>query len=545
MKELLRRFRNRRCYKIKYPVVLIMPLVLCCFSLSSFAADDHYMAPDALHAATTTNGDHSDAHQAQDGHHEHGDHGDHSDHGSHKNPEGYVIPPYFAVVPFALLLLCIAVLPLMHATEHWWENNWNRLLISGILGFLVLFFYGFIHPGVIDHHTHELVSGVGAVLAILDHAILVEYIPFIVLLFSLYVISGGINLKGDLPAHPLTNTLFLTIGAAIASFVGTTGAAMLLIRPLLQTNSERKYVKHTVIFFIFIVCNVGGCLLPVGDPPLFLGYLLGVPFMWTMTLWPYWLSMSVALLIIYYIWDTIVYKKENIKDIKRDEKEVTKLQLTGKFNFLLLMGVVLSVAYIVPGKTLFEIEGGWMVPDFFREGVQLVFVTLSLVWTKVSIRKANKFSYYAIAEVAALFIGIFICMQVPVEILVQMGSELGVTTGSQFFWFTGILSSFLDNAPTYVVFFKTAASPEMIGNATGVAGEVGITEGVLVGISLGAVFMGANSYIGNGPNFMVKSIAEESGVKMPSFFGYMLYSCAILIPLFIVLTFVMKMVGKW
>ncbi len=477
--------------------------------------------------------------------HDHDAHDGHDDHhgGGHAKPEGYELPKAWAVIPFVILLLCIAILPLIHKTEHWWEDNKNRLLVSLLLSVVVLFYYWVVHPGVIDHETHKLEKGFMAVHLVLKHAILMEYIPFIVLLFSLYVISGGIQLKGDLPAKPMTNTMFLAVGAGIASFVGTTGAAMLLIRPLLQTNRERKYVKHTVIFFIFLVCNIGGCLLPIGDPPLFLGYLKGIPFTWTFILWPQWLAVNLILLVIYFIWDSKLYAKEESRDIKRDDTQVEKLQLNGKINLIFLLGVVLSVALLIPGKPLLGKEGNPIVFDFCREIVMFVFVALSLKFTPKGLREENKFNYVAIGEVAALFIGIFITMQVPVEILNVKGPDMGVSSPAQFFWFTGILSSFLDNAPTYVVFFETArtlATPE--GDIV-VAGM--LSQEILVAISLGAVFMGANSYIGNGPNFMVKSIAEQSGVKMPSFFGYMGYSAVFLIPIFIILTFVQKMLGSW
>ena len=221
-------------------------------------------------------------------------------HGVHQLPDGYEVPPLWAVIPFAALLLCVAILPLIEVAEQWWEENRNRLFVSLFLSLLAIVYYWFFHPGVIDHSSHSprLLTGFRAVCQVLDHALLSEYIPFIVMLFSLYVISGGIQFRGNLPAHPLTNTIFLTVGAAIASFIGTTGAAMLLIRPLLRTNRERKYVKHTVIFFIFLVCNIGGCLLPIGDPPLFLGYLRGVPFFWTFCLWPQWLAGVIILLMV-------------------------------------------------------------------------------------------------------------------------------------------------------------------------------------------------------------------------------------------------------
>ncbi len=434
-------------------------------------------------------------------------------------------PSLWAVTPFAGLLLCVAILPLIPATEHWWENNKNRLMVSLSFGAVTLVYYW-------------ITVGTGRVVQVLEHGIVVEYLPFIVLLFSLYVISGGISLSGDLAAHPATNTGFLAVGALIASVVGTTGASMLLIRPLLKTNCERKHVRHTVIFFIFLVSNVGGCLLPIGDPPLFLGYLRGVPFLWTLHLWAEWAVMCAALLIVYYIWDTIAYKKETIKDIVRDETQVTRLSLAGTPNLLWLLGIVFCVALIQPGKPVPLL--GFTAFPFLRELMMLAFVVLSLKSTAPSIRETNKFNYHAIMEVAALFIGIFICMQAPIEILKASGSALGdlLSSPTRFFWATGTLSAFLDNAPTYVVFFETSTSlPHAAGTAlVTLADGTSVAEPALVAISLGAVFMGAMSYIGNGPNFMVKSIAESSGVRMPSFFGYMVYSCLILLPLLIVVT---------
>jgi Na+/H+ antiporter NhaD/arsenite permease-like protein len=377
------------------------------------------------------------------------------------------------------------------------------------------------------------------VAAVLEHAVVAEYIPFIVLLFSLYVISGGICLKGDLAARPSTNTAFLAIGAVIASFVGTTGASMLLIRPLLQTNAERKHVKHTVIFFIFLVSNIGGCLLPIGDPPLFLGYLKGVHFLWTFKLVVEWAVTCGALLVIYYIWDSRAYKKETIKDVVRDETQRTKLTLAGKLNLVWLVGIVLCVALVKPGEEFLGL--GFESFPFMREVLMLGLVALSLKFTNRQVRADNQFNYRAILEVAALFIGIFICMQAPIEILKASGASLAAYLSSplHFYWATGALSSFLDNAPTYVVFFEAASSvtpPGAAGVLTLPDGSV-IRESLLIGVSLGAVFMGSMTYIGNGPNFMVKSIAEQSGIRMPSFFGYMLYSCGILIPLFLVVSF--------
>ena len=431
-------------------------------------------------------------------------------------------------VPFVLMLLSIAILPLLGPTHHWWHVNRHKLLIALILSMLTLAYYAvFVGPA-------------SAILAI-EHAIPGEYVPFIMLLFSLYVISGGINVSGDLKATPLTNTTFILIGTAIASFIGTTGASMLLIRPLLQTNAERKHRVHTVVFFIFLVSNVGGTQLPIGDPPLFLGYLKGVPFLWTFTLFFEWLAMSIVLLVIYFIWDTIVYRKEDVKDLARDEAIRKPLRVTGLVNFVLLAGVVFCVALLDPSK---PIPGTTDVHPFLfmRELIMLGLAGLSLLITPGGVREANRFDYFAIIEVAVIFVGIFITMQVPLEVLKLNGAELGLSETWQYFWATGILSSFLDNAPTYLVFFETASSlpPEAGVEMVALTGGGEISAKLLIAISLGAVFMGANTYIGNGPNFMVKAIAEQEGVRMPSFFGYMFYSGLILIPLFVIVGIVIQ-----
>jgi Na+/H+ antiporter NhaD/arsenite permease-like protein len=440
-------------------------------------------------------------------------------------------PPWWGlgVLPFVGVLGCIAILPLLPATHHWWENNLHRFGVSVTFAGATVAYY------LIVPYEEQSVTSV------LEHAIIVEYIPFIVLLFSLYVISGGISLKGDLAARPITNTALLAVGAAIASFIGTTGASMLLIRPLLQTNSERKHVRHTVIFFIFLVSNIGGCLLPIGDPPLFLGYLFGVPFFWTLGLWAPWLVCCGILLVIYFIYDSIAYRRESPQDIRLDLTQRQPLRLSGAKNLVWLLGVVCSVAFVVPEKQ-FPLLGFEVFP-FLRELMMLGFVALSLWTTPAGVRAYNQFNYAAILEVAALFIGIFITMQVPIAFLNARGAELGVNEPWEFFWATGSLSSFLDNAPTYVVFFETAKVLPVEAAATTVDLVIGtrpvgqITEALLVAISLGAVFLGAMTYIGNGPNFMVKSIAEQAGIPMPSFFGYMLkYSIPILIPVFIGVT---------
>ena len=452
-------------------------------------------------------------------------------------------PSIFWIWPFVVLLLCVALLPLIPATEHWWHKNSSKLLVATILAIITILYYqlrdfGFPHKH--DGHWVAYTPGIQSVLAVLHHAIVVDYIPFIVLLFSLYVCSGGINLTGDIRATPLNNTIIIAFGTVLANLIGTTGSAMLLIRPLLQINSERKYVRHTVIFFIFLCCNIGGCLLPIGDPPLFLGYLRGVPFLWTLQLFPEWLVASLIVILIYYIWDSTAYKKEDLKSITLDNAQIRPLKLTGGLNIIWLIGIVLSVAILVPGQKLL----GFTIPVFFREFVMLSLVGVAWYTTNPKIREANKFDFVAIGEVACLFIGIFIAMQVPLEILNLKGSVLPINKPAHFFWITGILSSFLDNAPTYVVFMQTAAAKTEALIASGVVlekgsyivtdpGRIEVTN--LVGISLGAVFMGAMTYIGNGPNFMVKSIAESTGIKMPSFFGYMGYSIAILVPVMILI----------
>ncbi len=469
------------------------------------------------------------------------------------------IPHLVWVTPFALLLLCIAILPLIKKTEHWWHLNRNKLIVALLLGLVTLADYqvrgsaAAVHDHWLAHlldsagldvhteHGHTAAGpGLATTLATLGNA-LMEYIPFISLLFSLYVISGGIGIKGDIPAHPITNVAFLAIGGLLASLIGTTGASMLLIRPLLKTNSERKHVKHTVIFFIFVVSNIGGTLLPIGDPPLFLGYLKGVDFLWTLGLWLPWAFTVALLLVIYWVWDTIAYKKEKLADLRLDETRVRKISLHGKVNFLFLAGVVFATGTLSPGKPFMGIEDGWVPFQFCRELVQMGFVLLSLAMTPGGLRKENNFNYVAILEVACLFIGIFVCMQVPIEILNAKGGELGIDSPAKFFWATGLLSSCLDNAPTYVVFFETAKAMAtgLVAGAPDVVALAGgslINESFLAAISLGAVFMGANTYIGNGPNFMVKSIAEHEGVRMPSFFGYMLFSACVLIPVFVLVT---------
>jgi Na+/H+ antiporter NhaD/arsenite permease-like protein len=452
------------------------------------------------------------------------------------------VPALWTVLPFALLLGCIAVLPLMHATEHWWESNLHRFYVAAGLGLITLLYYGFLYHQPIDRHFlgHAVVEPTGSafelqtVWTVIQNAMFNEFIPFIMLLFALFTISGGIRIEGDLAARPGVNATFLAVGALMASVIGTTGAAMLLIRPLLDTNNERKHIQHTLVFFIFIVCNCGGLLLPLGDPPLFLGYLSGVGFMWTLKLWPMWLFVNGSLIAIYYLWDRFyAYPREEKKDIRKDEATAGKLQFSGVWpNALLLLGVVLAVALLDPSKAVPGTH--WHPWLYLREIVLAALIGLSLILGSEKVRNANKFNYVAIIEVAALFTGIFITMQPALQILNARGAELGIDTPHKFFWATGTLSSVLDNAPTYLVFFETAKALEMPADTIR---EAGVPDHFLVAIALGAVFMGSMTYIGNGPNFMVKSIAEGAGIKMPSFFGYMIFSLAVLLPVFLVMTF--------
>jgi Na+/H+ antiporter NhaD/arsenite permease-like protein len=404
------------------------------------------------------------------------------------------VPGVAWVAPFALLLLAIALLPLLRV--RLWDSNLGKLGLSLLLGLPVAGLYVFRSP-----------------LALLQTAL--DYVSFMMLLGSLFVISGGVFLEGDLPATPRVNTAFLAVGAVLASLVGTTGASMLLIRPVLQTNRERRHVWHTVVFFIFVVSNVGGCLTPLGDPPLFLGYLAGVPFLWTLRLLPHWLLTTLSVLAVYLVWDTRAYGRETAADRRRDQLEVRPLRLAGKGNLVLLLGVVASVALL---------QAPW------REIAMLLLALVSLRRTPKGLRRANQFSFHPILEVAALFAGLFATMLPALDLLRARGGELGLTAPWEYFWATGLMSSVLDNAPTYLTFVALAQGQHLAPDVLGVPHQL------LAAISAGAVFMGANTYIGNGPNFMVKSIAEERGVSMPSFGRYMLVSSAVLLPIFGIVT---------
>jgi Na+/H+ antiporter NhaD/arsenite permease-like protein len=487
---------------------------------------DLLVAAQAGHHATDHGGDHAPADHAP----AHDDHG----HADAHHAAG-AAPPLYTVVPFVILLGLIAVLPLVPSLSHWWEHNSSKLLVAAILAAVTVAYYLVMHAQPVELHfpAHDVVTPAAAGPAwgvagtVLVNALCAEYIPFILLLFALYTITGGVRIEGDLAATPTVNAAFIGIGALAASFIGTTGAAMLLIRPLLETNRQRRHLVHTVVFFIFLVCNCGGCLLPIGDPPLFLGYLQGVDFLWTLSLWREWLFVNAVVLAIYWLWDTfLAYPQESRRDLSRDEHTAGRIRVEGLWpNAPLMAGVIAAVALLDPSKTFPGTS--WHPWIYLREATLLGLVGLSLLLGSADVRRRNGFTYFAILEVAALFVGIFICMQPALAILNERGGELGITSPLGFFWVTGGLSSVLDNAPTYLVFFKTAqALPSEAGAAT----MAGVEVGRLAAISLGAVFLGAMTYIGNGPNFMVKAIAEQAGVKMPSFFGYILYSCGILLP---------------
>ncbi|MFM1805560.1 MAG: hypothetical protein RL136_2439 [Planctomycetota bacterium] len=432
-------------------------------------------------------------------------------------PEKMTLPAnwWLGVIPFGALLGAIAVFPLIPALAHWWHSNLNRFVVSLIASGLALAYLASEFGG----------KGVGNAL---HHAIPAEYVPFMSLLFALYVIAGGLRIETPFDGHPKENVTLLLVGGLIASFVGTTGAAMVLIRPLLESIRRRKYRAHSVVFFIFIVCNCGGCLLPIGDPPLFMGYLRGVPFGWTLGLWKEWLIVNGLLLVAYAAIDWHLHNKERREVQAADDHR--RFRIEGVVNIPLLILAIVAVAVVVPGTSLPGTD--IKVPAFAREGLLLLLTLASWVLTPKRIRMVNRFDFVAILEVAAIFIGIFISMQMPLEVLKAKGGDLGIESPIAFYWITGLLSSFLDNAPTYVVFFEIAKTLPHAPDETYVTLADGlIREDLLVATSLGAVFMGANTYIGNGPNFMVKAIAESEGVVMPSFFGYMAWSAGILIPL--------------
>ena len=567
-------------------------------------------------AAAAAGGDGHDDHS--NGHDDHSN--GHDDHAGHHGVDGAKLP-LWSIIPFVGMLLSIAIVPLINF--HFWEHHYGKFSLAWIAILSIPFLIAYKGDG-----WYEIV-----------HIVLLDYVPFIILLTALFTCAGGICLKGSLRGSPVVNTILIAIGTALASWMGTTGAAMLLIRPILRANQWRKHRVHVVVFFIFLVANIGGSLTPLGDPPLFLGFLKGIDFFWTMALLPAMIPVVILLLIIFFIFDTVMFKKEGTPP---DDGEKEPLRLQGVWNFVLIAGIIGAILWsksLADGpfkdhsvaqkmapqikaaeekmdatkakletyvkehendtaikfdksnheyyelrknhlhavakvnslraqKTHDENRGisifGVTVPYFnlMRDGLLILIAFISLLYTpmyktvkdehghnlpepsqlETNVRAANGFTWEPILEVAKLFIGIFVCM-IPALKILQAGIDgslssvvLAVQTttndpvNAMYFWLTGVLSSFLDNAPTYVVFFNTAG-----GDPTSLMGPMAQT---LLAISCGAVFMGANTYIGNAPNFMVKAIAEENGVRMPSFFGYMLWSVVILVPIFVLVTFV-------
>ncbi len=427
----------------------------------------------------------------------------------------------WALAPFAVMLLCIAILPL--AAPHWFEKNLNKGIVAFVLGVPTVAF---------------LIGRYGDVGLELSATTAEEYVSFLLLLFALYTISGGIYLTGNLVATPKTNLSFLAVGAVLASFIGTMGASMVLIRPLLRANSERNHSKHTVVFFIFAVSNMGGLLTPLGDPPLFLGFLRGVPFTWTFRLWAEWL-LSVALVLIAYVAFELYYFRKESKPARRmDLADYVPMRLKGVVNIALLALVIITVLF---SDALGRASEAIHFP-FVREVILVILAIASLRIGPRGPRASNHFSWAPIIEVAVLFAGIFATMIPALAILQARGADIGLTDPWHYYWATGGLSSFLDNAPTYLAFTSVAQGQvgvDTVGalTSTGIIPSLGLAPAkFLAAISCGAVMMGANTYIGNAPNFAVKCVAEHAGLKMPSFFGYMAYSIAVLIPIFLIVT---------
>ena len=431
-------------------------------------------------------------------------------------------------LPFAGVLLSMALIPLK--APDFWHHHFGKVTLVWSLAFIIPF---------------ALVFGFGMAGAMVLHAAVAEYIPFIVLLTALYTVAGGIHIRGNLHGSPMLNTGLLAIGAALASLMGTTGASMLMIRPLIRANDNRIHRTHIVVFFIFIVANAGGSLTPLGDPPLFLGFLKGVDFFWTVKhIFPETAFLLGSLLALFCAIDAWLYRREGVLPVD-PTPDTRRIGFDGRFNFLLLgciVGLVL-LSGIWKSSVVLHIQGIDIgLPGLVRDIGLLAVTAVSLKLTPALVHKANQFSWGPMQEVAKLFAGIFLTI-VPVIAMLKAGVDgpfsgvvMAVTRAdgtpdpAMYFWATGLLSSFLDNAPTYLVFFNTAGGDAQLLMTT--------LAPTLAAISAGSVFMGANTYIGNAPNLMVKAIAEERGVKMPGFFGYMAWSCAVLVPLFILMTFI-------
>ncbi len=519
------------------PSILIAALatlaLVLAWPLPASAQDDHH--PEAHHAEDHHAEDHhGEDHHAED-HHGEAHHGE--GHGDHHGPGLGAELPLWSAVPFAGILLSIAIFPLV--APHFWHRHFPKISAFWALVFAVPFLFA---------------HGTEAVQSIL-HIYLIDYIPFIVLLWALFTVSGGIYVGGSLRGSPKVNLVLLLIGTALASWIGTTGAAMVMIRPLLRANAWRRHKVHVIVFFIFLVANIGGSLTPLGDPPLFLGFLHGVPFFWvTKALLPHMLVVVAILLGVFFAMDTYWFRREDAPP--PDDGKGEGISIQGLHNLIFLLGVMGGVIFsgsvkltqiTVYGHVYVELQN--ILKDLFL----ILMGVLSLRTTAWSIRKNNEFTWFPIQEVAYLFAGIFMTI-IPALAILQVGSQGAlagliefVKTPVHYFWVTGGLSAFLDNAPTYLTFFNTAlgalgmpesAVPGMLGYLGDELRNPHFIQD-LVAISAGAVFMGAMTYIGNAPNFMVKSIAEEAGIPMPSFFGYMIkYSLPILAPVFVIVTFI-------
>ena len=514
----------------KSAVVLVVMVLIV--SVSALASDKTSSIQPALQLASTdqtAETDHAKAtpHEAGSDGAAHGASG--GDHGQGHPNLGETLP-LWSCIPFAFMLLSIALCPLV--MPEFWHHHFGKISGFWAASLAVPFLIAFKGDAI-----YEIL-----------HIILADYVPFIILLWSLYTVSGGILLRGTLRGTPQVNVAILIVGTLLASWMGTTGAAMLLIRPFLRANDYRKNRTFMVVFFIFLVANVGGSLTPLGDPPLFLGFLHGVSFFWTFKIMPHMLAVVALLLVVYYILDTYHYRKEGVTaPVEDDVKE--PLKLDGVYNFIFLAGVigaVLMSGVVDWGEiTTFGIHRA--TQDWIRDGLLIVMGILSLVLTPRSLREDNDFTWFPIIEVAYLFIGIFITM-IPCLLILKAGPQgalaflvNGVTQPTHYFWVTGALSSFLDNAPTYLTFFNTALGSFYPGMTEAEAVPLLMTGNAiyLKAISAGAVFFGACSYIGNAPNFMVRSISEEAGTPMPSFFGYILkFTLIYLVPCYVIVTFI-------
>ena len=437
--------------------------------------------------------------------------------------------PLWLCIPFAGLLMCIALCPLF--CPNWWEKHQPWAVAFWSVLFLL---------------PYGLVGGFGTAVETALECMVSDYLTFIVLLFGLFCVAGNITLEGDLAGSPRINVLLLLLGTVLASWIGTTGASMLMVRPVIKMNAWRRHRSHIMVFFIFLISNMGGCLTPIGDPPLLMGFSRGVPFFWSMHLAPVLVFNAIILLAVFYWIDMRAYRRDiadgNIPDIR---KPGTEMKLRGVHNLVFLVMIVAAVVLsgVLPAMPMFQDASGEVlgvhimgevtltVPAILEIAIILLAALLSFRTTNVSVRKSNHFTWGAIQEVAVLFVGIFLTMQPALMILMEKGGELGLTHPAQMFWAAGALSSFLDNTPTYLVFLTAACAQ---GAQTGLTTTLGVVpETMLAAISCGAVFMGANTYIGNAPNFMVKSISDENGIHMPSFFGYMFWSLRCLIPVFL------------